>query len=212
MEIGDIGFLKVSAVTGAGAFLKLPNGDSVTLPKFQQLGPLDIGREYLVMLYQDKTTFVTYATERIDDHLYEFANEGDFEPEQEVSGIVYGFTKLGAKVSIDKTHRGFIFENDIHQELELGDKLTFYIKEIREDGRIGLKLQRSGYKGFIGSSTEQIMQALKEAGGELPFNDKSSPDAINIKFKMSKKVFKESIGKLYKLRKIEITDRGIKLV
>ncbi len=211
MEIGEIDFLKVTAFSAAGGFLQLPQGETVTLPKFEQLGPLDIGKEYLVILYQDKRTYTIYASERIDDHLIEYADDRDFHIEQEVDGVVYEFTKLGAKIAINRTHRGFIFGEDIHQELELGEKLKFYIKELREDGRIGLKLQRSGYKGFIGNSTEQIMNALREANGELPFNDKSSPESINQKFKMSKKVFKESIGKLYKERKLIITDSGIKL-
>ncbi len=212
MDIGDIDFLKATASTGAGAFLKLPNEEIVTLPKFEQLGQIEVGKEYLVILYQDKITYVTYASERIDEHLFERANHIDFKLDQEVEGVVYGFTPMGAKVAINRTYKAFIFENDIHQDLSIGERLLFYIKEIRPDGKIGLTLRRSGYKGFIESTTDQILRALNEASGELPFNDNSSPEEISKQFKMSKKVFKETIGKLYKLRKIEITDNGIKLI
>jgi predicted RNA-binding protein (virulence factor B family) len=211
MEIGEIDFLKATAVTGAGAFLKLPNEEIVTLPKFEQLGPIEVGKEYLVILFQDRVTYVTYASERIDDNLMERADERDFKIGSEVSGTIYGFTPLGAKVAINRTHKAFIFDNDIHQEISIGETLTFFIKEIRPDGKIGLSLRKAGYRGFIDTSTEQILNALKEAGGELPFNDKSSPEDISHQFKMSKKVFKETIGKLYKLRQIVITDTGIKL-
>ena len=44
------------------------------------------------------------------------------------------------------------------------------------------------------------------------FNDKSSPDAIKDEFQISKTVFKQAIGRLYKQRKIKITDKGIELV
>jgi len=41
---------------------------------------------------------------------------------------------------------------------------------------------------------------------------KSSPEDIKNEFQVSKKVFKQAIGKLYKQHKIKITDKGIELI
>jgi len=41
--------------------------------------------------------------------------------------------------------------------------------------------------------------------------DKSSPEEIKHEFKVSKKVFKQAIGSLYKQRKIKISEAGIEL-
>ena len=56
------------------------------------------------------------------------------------------------------------------------------------------------------------MDALKANDGELPLNDKSSPEAISSRLGMSKKVFKKSVGALYREKIIEINDNGIKLI
>jgi predicted RNA-binding protein (virulence factor B family) len=42
--------------------------------------------------------------------------------------------------------------------------------------------------------------------------DKSSPEAIRKEFQVSKKVYKQAIGGLYKQGKIKITNQGIELV
>ena len=56
------------------------------------------------------------------------------------------------------------------------------------------------------------MQKLSDNEGFLPYHDKSSPDQIRQEFGMSKNEFKRAIGRLYKNRKITITDKGIELV
>ena len=46
----------------------------------------------------------------------------------------------------------------------------------------------------------------------MPYHDKSSPEEIYSFFAMSKKTFKMTTGALYKQRKIEFTESGIKLI
>ena len=58
---------------------------------------------------------------------------------------------------------------------------------------------------------EDIFDTLVDAGGRLPFSDKSPPEQIREKFGISKKAFKQAIGSLYKQRRIEIKDDGIEL-
>jgi hypothetical protein len=48
------------------------------------------------------------------------------------------------------------------------------------------------------SLTETILAKLKANKGELMLSDKSPPDAIYATFGVSKKVFKQAIGALYK--------------
>ena len=62
------------------------------------------------------------------------------------------------------------------------------------------------------STTDKILEHLKAAGGKSGFNDKSSPEDIKNEFRVSKKMFKQAIGRLYKQGKIKITDKGIELV
>ena len=67
-----------------------------------------------------------------------------------------------------------------------------------------------GYRS-IEPNSAYILEELEAAGGFLPLNDGSSPDLIRQELGMSKKLFKKSIGALYKDKKINISDDGISL-
>ena len=53
---------------------------------------------------------------------------------------------------------------------------------------------------------------LHENGGVLAVSDKSEPDAIYALFGVSKKVFKQAIGALYKQKLIQIEQASIRLI
>ena len=46
--------------------------------------------------------------------------------------------------------------------------------------------------------------------GVLPFTDKASPEVIMRETGLSKNAFKRAVGRLYKERRIEITERAIR--
>ena len=48
--------------------------------------------------------------------------------------------------------------------------------------------------------------------GALPYHDKSAPEDIRSEFGMSKNEFKRAIGRLYKDKKIKISNTGITLI
>jgi len=52
---------------------------------------------------------------------------------------------------------------------------------------------------------------LNTHGGSMPFNDKSSPEKIYEKFKVSKNHFKQSLGGLMKKNLIEQDENGTRL-
>jgi len=51
-----------------------------------------------------------------------------------------------------------------------------------------------------------------ELGGFLPLHDRSSPEEIQQGLQLSKKAFKKGVGILYRERKIEIGEDGIRLL
>ncbi|MDD5584876.1 MAG: type I-B CRISPR-associated protein Cas8b1/Cst1 [Candidatus Omnitrophica bacterium] len=144
-------------------------------------------------------------------HLKQEADKDAFKEGQEVEAVIYAFTDLGVKVAINDTHSGLAYKNEIFDTLYIGQKLKAFIKCIREDGKIDVTLRpREGQE--VLEVTEKILTLLKESGGKLSLNDKSSPEDIRAYFQTSKKVFKKAIGVLYKQRKIKITDSGIEIV
>ncbi len=131
---------------------------------------------------------------------------------QFVGGVVYKFSPLGVNVLVDNRVEGILYKNELFEKLNIGDKVKVFVKKVREDGKLDLALQKGGYKNSIDDSVNTIIALLTDAGGFLPFNDKSNPEEIQRRFRMSKKKFKDALGLLYKKRKIEIKTDGIKLM
>ena len=145
------------------------------------------------------------------EHLKETVEPGVFTQWQEVDVEIYAFTDLGIKVAINDEYTGLVYRNQVYDEYQEGQKLKAYIKCVREDGKIDVSLQPN--QGMhVYSTTDKILEHLKAAGGKSRFNDKSAPEDIKNEFQVSKKVFKQAIGSLYKQGKIKITDKGIELV
>jgi len=144
-------------------------------------------------------------------HLKETALPGVFTQWQEVDVEIYAFTDLGVKVAIDNEYTGLIYGNEMYGDYHEGQKLKAYIKLVRTDGRIDVSLQPQQGRHVV-STTDIILEHLKAVGGKSGLNDGSSPEDIRNEFQVSKKVFKQAIGRLYKQHKIKITDTGIELL
>jgi uncharacterized protein len=144
-------------------------------------------------------------------YLKETALPGVFTQWQEVNVEIYAFTDLGVKVAIDDEYTGLIYGNEMYGDYHEGQKLKAYIKLVRTDGRIDVSLQPPQGRHVV-STTDKILEHLKAVGGKSKLNDGSSPEDIRHEFQVSKKVFKQAIGRLYKEHKIKITDTGIELV
>ncbi|MBL4763218.1 MAG: type I-B CRISPR-associated protein Cas8b1/Cst1 [Gammaproteobacteria bacterium] len=143
--------------------------------------------------------------------LKETVEPGVFTEGQEVDVEIYAFTDLGIKVAINDDYTGLVYKDQVYEEYYEGQVLKAYIKFVREDGKIDISLQPKKDRHIL-STIGKIIEHLKAGDGKSVFNDKSSPDDIENEFHVSKKVFKQAIGRLYKQRKIKITDKGIELV
>ena len=130
---------------------------------------------------------------------------------EEVDLIVSHPSEIGMNVIINKKHLGLIFNDDIFQDLSVGDRLKGYIKKIRPDNKIDVVLGQIGYRN-IEPNADAIMVELRDNSGYLNLTDKSDPETIKQVLKMSKKSFKKAVGSLYKQKLIEIKEDGIYLV
>ncbi|RLA46413.1 MAG: type I-B CRISPR-associated protein Cas8b1/Cst1 [Gammaproteobacteria bacterium] len=146
-----------------------------------------------------------------DEYLKETVEPGVFSEWQEIDVEVDCFTELGVKVIINDEYMGLVYGDQVYKDYQEGQELKAYIKCVREDGKIDVSFEpKKGTHVF--STAEMIIEHLRAAGGASGFNDKSSPADIEEEFQVSKKVFKQAIGKLYKQGKIVINDEGIALV
>jgi predicted RNA-binding protein (virulence factor B family) len=93
----------------------------------------------------------------------------------------------------------------------MGYKLTGFVKNVREDGKVDIVLQEEGYDKIDGLA-QDFLKLLKKNEGYIHLTDKSSPEDVLKHTGWSKKVFKQVVGNLYKQRLILIHDNGITLV
>jgi len=208
--INEFALLKVTAVTGVGAFLDWGLEKELMVPFREQKQKLEMGRWYIVYLDLDKKSDRLYASNRVERFLQNdqiSVKEGD-----EVALVVLQKTDLGYSVIINHAHKGLIFDNEIFQEIRVGDRLNAYVKKIRDDQKIDISIQPIGFRKFNDSNSELIFKTLVENDGFLAVTDKSSPDEIYTQFGISKKAFKKSLGALYKQKKVDIQPDGIKLI
>ncbi len=208
--IHEFALLKVSAVTGVGAFLDWGLEKELMVPFREQKQKMEVGRWYIVYLDLDKKSDRLYASNRVERFLQNdqiSVKEGD-----EVALVVMQKTDLGYSVIVNHTHKGLIFDNEIFQEIRVGDRLKGYVKKIRDDQKIDISIQPIGFRNVNDSNSELIYKTLVENDGFLAVTDKSSPDEIYTQFGISKKAFKKSLGALYKQKKVDIQPDGIKLI
>ncbi len=107
------------------------------------------------------------------------------------------------------TSEGLIYLNEVFKPIEVGDTLRAFVKKRREDGKLDLQLTPVGRQKYE-EGAEKILETLK-VQKFLPLHDKSSPEEIKKTLGMSKKHFKQSIGQLYKSKRILLHDHGIEL-
>lgn len=204
-QVGEVAYLEVKQLTSPGAFLDWGLPKDLLVPRREQRTPMAEGRRYIVYVYRDRVTGRIAATTKIDRYLDNTMPK--YETGDEVDAIVTEFTPLGYKVVVDNLHTGLVYEGDVYEPLTIGQRLKLYVKKVREDDKIDLQPTPIGY-AKVGDLGEKIMSKLEEAGGELPYGDKSDPEDIKREFGCSKKSFKMTIGTLMKSGRIELTSKG----
>jgi predicted RNA-binding protein (virulence factor B family) len=214
--LGDIVLLRVVSVTPQGAFLDWGLMKDLFVPKSRQLSGMRKGGDYLVKIYLDEQTGRLAASEKIDAYL---SNENLTVQEKDIVDLtVLRRTDIGYVVIINNLHTGVLHFNEVFREIRVGDKFKGFIKNILPaekspsgETQIDVVAGRPGYER-VEDAAEKVLRLLKEHKGRLPYHDKSDPEEIYSFFGMSKKTFKMTTGRLYKERKIKLTDEGIELV
>ncbi len=207
-EIGDFAYLKCVQTTNFGAFLDWGLSKDLFIPFREQAHDMVEGLSYFVRIYLDDETERIVGSSKTNQFLDNSPH--DFEENQEVDLIIATGSDLGVKVIINDKYSGLLYHNEIFTNIKPGMKAKGFIKKIREDEKIDVSLQPSGYERVDGIAGD-ILNKLQRSGGFLEVNDKSTPESIKHVFGVSKKVFKKAIGALYKERIISIEKDGIRL-
>lgn len=206
---GEFACLEVQEVNEIGAFLDWGLMKQLLVPFREQQAKMREGGHYPVFVYVDFDSKRITASAKIEKFID--ASRPELEANQEVDLMIYKKTDLGWKAIVNQQYSGMLYQNEVFQPLEIGQKLKGFVKQIREDDKIDLMLQKPGFEK-IDDFAVRLHELLNEADGFLPFTDKSPAEAIYNHFGISKKTYKKAVGDLYKKRLIVLEETGIRLV
>lgn len=200
--------LEVKDVAGFGAFFDWGLEKDLLVPLNQQARAVKEGEKHIVYLYLDDKTNRLAGSTKISSTLIKLAV--DLKVGEEVKIMPYDASELGYSCIVNDKYQGMLYNNEIFENIHIGDILKGYVKKIRSDNKVDLSLNRFGYRA-VDDNLSKVLDALNANNGSLNLNDKSDPEEIKIQLGMSKKLFKKAVGALYKQKRIELSDKGITL-
>ena len=207
--VGDFALMRVKAVNKVGAFLDWGlAAKDLLVPFSEQRVDMQAGRSYIVRVYLDPASQRIVASAKIAKFLNQ--SEPEYYHREKVEVLVVQRSDLGYRVIINNTHWGQIYQNETYQDVNIGDRFTAFVKQVRPDGKIDVTLAKIE-KMRVDDLADRILDYLSAHNGEMALTDKSDPEDINKTFNCSKKDFKKALGLLYKQQKVTLGDT-VKLV
>lgn len=204
LYLNEFANLKIVDSAKFGYFVDIGLPKDLLVPKNRQKGTYNIGSYKVLQMQFDERTSRLIASEKyILEEEPKNLKQGD-----EVEIILYSKTPLGFKVIVNNLFDGMIFHSEIFENLKIGDKKRAYIKNLREDKKLDISLQKIGEK----VDSNKVLEILKANGGVLNFTYKSDAEDIKNVFAMSKKAFKATLTKLIDEKKINLENDRICLI
>lgn len=207
LTVGGFAPLKVKDFGKIGAFLDWGLEKDLFLPYKEMVGHIEVGDEILVRMYIDKSERLCASMKGI----YHVLETGaPYEKGETVTGRVYEFSdNFGTFVAVDDKYSARIPKYEDTKNLKIGQVIEAKISDIKPDGKIDLTVREAAYIQ-MDEDAEALMQLIEEYGGVLPFTEKATPEVIKRETGLSKNAFKRALGRLYKERRVLITDTGIR--
>lgn len=206
VQVGEFACLEVSWVNQFGAFLNWGLMKDLFVPFREQKMKMLVGKKYVIHAHIDEDSYRIVASAKVDKYLSKELPA--YQPNDEVSILIWQKTDLGFKAIVENKFSGLLYDSEIFQHLQTGMQLKAFVKQVREDGKIDLMLQKPGFEK-IDDFSDKLLSYIKENGGSIQLNDKSPAEEIYDTFQVSKKTFKKAVGDLYKKRLIALEDNGI---
>ena len=209
VQVGQFACLEVAWVNQFGAFLNWGLMKDLFVPFSEQKMKMQVGKQYVIHAHLDDESYRIVASAKVDRYLSK--EKAPYEPGQGVNILIWQKTDLGFKAIIENRYSGLLYESEIFQPLHTGMTLKAYVKQVREDGKIDLVLQKPG-AGKVEDFSATLLNYIREQGGRITLHDKSPAEEIYETFGVSKKTFKKAVGDLYKKHLIRLLENGIELV
>lgn len=204
----EFAYLEIVDTTKFGAFVDIGLAKDLLVPKNKQTSSYNVGGRKVLRVVEDEKSKRLIGTEKFSQFFTKDIK--DLSSGDEVNILLYSKTPLGFKVIVNNLYDGLIYHSEIFENISIGDIKKAYIKNIRDDKKIDLSLQKVGQKNSDENSNK-ILEILQENSGKLDFTYKSDAEEIKEVFSMSKKSFKAGLTKLLNEEKILLDEKSIKI-
>jgi predicted RNA-binding protein (virulence factor B family) len=205
VNLNEFALLSITDVNFIGAFADWGLEKELMIPFKEQNVKLSIDGKYIVTLQRDDATDRLFGSTKVNRYLINCEDETEINKAQQI--LITESTDLGVKCIVSNKYIGLIYHSDFNDTFKRGNVVEGYIYNIRKDGKVDVRLGKPGYLR-IDENTEKLSTILQRLG-KLSITDKSSPELIQETVGMSKKVFKQAVGNLYKQRLIALNEDGI---
>ena len=206
LKLGDYHTLRIKKRTDYGLYLDGGDEGNILLPNRYVTKDMRIGEEIEVFIYLDQDERTIATTE------HPIAKVGEFAWMECAWTNEYGaFLNWGLMKDL------FCPFREQKQRMERGKKYYVYVMEDEKTHRLMATAKVERYQKKTGHElaldfSEELLRYLYEHEGYCDLGDKSPAEEIAARFGVSKKVFKQAVGDLYKRQIITIGDDGIHLV
>lgn len=211
-KVGEVAMLEVVAENRIGAFLDWGLMKDLLVPFREQKTKMHVGGRYPVYVYLDDVSKRVAASAKIEKFIGNVIPR--YQKGDKVEAFVWKSTPIGYTCVVDNLHSGMLYSNETFRRLEPGMKIEAWIRRVRPDGKIDLRLAPAGSgRSRSNSVADDILSILQESDDKkLRLTDKSTPEEIKERLECSKRDFKQAVGHLLKSRKITLQPDGIVLL
>ena len=204
LTLDTCAILRIVEINPYGAFADWGLDKNLMIPFAEQRQHVEIGDTYPIFLKYDELTDRLYGSMKIRKCLIEapenICNEC-------VSFMVTEHHELGWRGIVNQRYSGMLYRSDCRIPVTLGQYITCYAKLVRPDGKIDLQMS-AGTVDKYDDAVTMVWEYLMEHKF-LFLTDKSDAADIYNQFQLSKKTFKQAVGRLYKDRKIKLFEDKI---
>jgi hypothetical protein len=206
LKLGDYQTLRIKKRTDYGLYLDGGDEGNILLPNRYVTRDMRIGDEIEVFIYLDQDERTIATTE------HPIAKVGEF------AWLECAWTnEYGAFLNWGLMKDLFCPFREQKQRMERGKKYYVYIMEDEKTHRLMATAKVERYQKKTAHElaldfSEQLLRYLYEHDGHCDLGDKSSAEEIAARFGVSKKIYKQAVGDLYKRKLINIGEDGLSLV
>ncbi len=204
LTLDTCAILRIVEINPYGAFADWGLDKNLMIPFAEQRQQVEIGDTYPIFLKYDELTDRLYGSMKIRKCLIEAP---EHITNERVTFMVTEHHELGWRGIVNQRYSGMLYRSDCRISVKLGQYITCYAKLVRPDGKIDLQMS-AGTVDKYDDAVSMVWEYLMEHKF-LFLTDKSDAADIYNQFQLSKKTFKQAVGRLYKDRKIKLFEDKI---